>query len=139
MPISTKLFCNIWFEWYFDATKTVWILSWERNVFNDLQISTKLRFKVDLCYSDKYKPFWQQFYYFPSPFRLLKYLQHNRNLKLVRDNETMTSLLKYGKMAVLSLLAQLPQTDHDPKSFVSDLTLFNVRWLFVVYSNLFNW
>lgn len=65
-----------------------------------------------------------------SHFRLTKYLPHSRNLMRVRDPEKRMSLLKCGRLPVVSFLSELPQTEHDPQSFAVDLTLFTVNVFF---------
>lgn len=60
--------------------------------------------------------------------RLVNYLPHSRNLMRVRDDKRMT-LLKCGRLPVVSFLSELPKSEHDPQSFAIDLTLFTVSLL----------
>lgn len=59
-------------------------------------------------------------------FRLTKYLPHSRNLLRVKDSDKRVSLLKCGRLPVVSFLSELPQSEHDPQSFAVDLSLFTV-------------
>lgn len=59
--------------------------------------------------------------------RLAKFLPFNRNLNRIRDPAVRNTLLKCGKLPVVSFLSELPQTEHDPQSFACDLTLFTVN------------
>lgn len=66
-------------------------------------------------------------------FRLVKFLPHSRNLMRVRDDRR-TTLLKCGRLPVVSFLSELPKSEHDPQSFAIDLTLFTVSHLYSLFS-----
>lgn len=51
----------------------------------------------------------------------------------VRDPEKRMSLLKCGRLPVVSFLSELPQTEHDPQSFAVDLTLFTVNVFLLIF------
>jgi len=44
----------------------------------------------------------------------------------MKDSTTRQKLLYQGKMAIIACLCKLPRTQHDPLSFVVDVTVFTV-------------
>lgn len=69
--------------------------------------------------------------------RLTKYLPYNRNLLRLRESDRKIQLLKCGRLPVVSFLSEMPQTEHDPRSFAVDLTLFTVSFLWCLSSLVF--
>lgn len=59
--------------------------------------------------------------------RLAKYQPFNRNLMRITDLQKQVGQLKYGKSEIISLLMQLPATNHVPASFAVDLMLYTVH------------
>lgn len=60
-------------------------------------------------------------------FRLEKYWRYNRDFRRQNaDDNTKVRQLRFGRLAVVSMLAELPKTKHYPRSFTVDLTLFTV-------------
>lgn len=69
--------------------------------------------------------------------RLTPYLPYNRNLLRQRDSETKTKTLKCGRLPIVSLLSELPGTQHDPQSFGVDLTLFTDKLIHLTVTGMF--
>ncbi|EDS33177.1 conserved hypothetical protein [Culex quinquefasciatus] len=72
-----------------------------------------------------------------SQQRLQAYLTYNRNISIKRDLETRCRYLKMGRLPVVSFLSELPNTKHDPQSFVVDLTLFTPQLLLLTVTGVF--
>lgn len=66
-------------------------------------------------------------------YRLSAYLPHNRNNLRVRDLDGLIKHMKNGRLPVVSFLSELPATEHDPRSFAVDLTLFTVNTVFFFF------
>lgn len=66
--------------------------------------------------------------------RLQSFWKLNRNFRRIINNDDNSKIrqLKFGRLAVVSLLVELPKTQHDPQSFTVDLTLFTVSHVFVI-------
>lgn len=72
-----------------------------------------------------------------SQQRLQNYLTYNRNINSKRDLETRCRYLKMGRLPVVSFLSELPNTKHDPQSFVVDLTLFTPQLILLTVTGVF--
>lgn len=72
-----------------------------------------------------------------SQQRLQAYLTYNRNISIKRDLETRCRYLKMGRLPVVSFLSELPNTKHDPQSFVVDLTLFTPQLMLLTVTGVF--
>ncbi|XP_058824868.1 nuclear RNA export factor 1 [Topomyia yanbarensis] len=72
-----------------------------------------------------------------SQQRLQNYLAYNRNLNSKRDLDSRCRFLKMGRLPVVSFLSELPQTKHDPQSFVVDLTLFTPQLILLTVTGVF--
>ncbi|XP_017482149.1 PREDICTED: nuclear RNA export factor 1 [Rhagoletis zephyria] len=70
--------------------------------------------------------------------RLEKYWRYNRSLlRQNADDNIRLRLLRYGRLAVVSMLAELPKTKHYPRSFTVDLTLFTPKMIVFTVAGLF--
>ncbi|XP_054731276.1 nuclear RNA export factor 1 [Anastrepha obliqua] len=70
--------------------------------------------------------------------RLEKYWRYNRSLlRQNTDDNTRLRLLRFGRLAVVSMLAELPKTKHYPRSFTVDLTLFTPKMIVFTVAGLF--
>ncbi|CAG9767079.1 unnamed protein product [Ceutorhynchus assimilis] len=65
------------------------------------------------------------------------YQTENRNLTQVKDLNRRCKLLKQGKLAVVSFLQDMPETQHDILSFTVDLTVFTPTMLCLTVSGMF--
>lgn len=72
-----------------------------------------------------------------SQQRLQSYLTYNRNLTSKRDLDTRCRFLKMGRLPVVSFLSELPNTKHDPQTFVVDLTLFTPQLILLTVTGVF--
>ncbi|XP_065082338.1 nuclear RNA export factor 1 isoform X1 [Ochlerotatus camptorhynchus] len=72
-----------------------------------------------------------------SQQRLQNYLTYNRNLNSKRDLDTRCRYLKMGRLPVVSFLSELPNTKHDPQTFVVDLTLFTPQLILLTVTGVF--
>lgn len=72
-----------------------------------------------------------------SQQRLQTYLTYNRNLNSKRDLDTRCRYLKMGRLPVVSFLSELPNTKHDPQTFVVDLTLFTPQLILLTVTGVF--
>lgn len=72
-----------------------------------------------------------------SQQRLQAYLTYNRNISIKRDLDTRCRYLKMGRLPVVSFLSELPNTKHDPQSFVVDLTLFTPQLMLLTVTGVF--
>lgn len=72
-----------------------------------------------------------------SQQRLQSYLTYNRNLNSKRDLDTRCRYLKMGRLPVVSFLSELPNTKHDPQTFVVDLTLFTPQLILLTVTGVF--
>ncbi|XP_071441376.1 nuclear RNA export factor 1-like [Hetaerina americana] len=69
--------------------------------------------------------------------RLNDYLVESRNLLKVPDYARRQKLLRKGKLAIVTFLSQLPQTQHDPLSFAIDLPIFTPQLIYILVTGLF--
>nr|AHK06057.1 nuclear export factor [Locusta migratoria manilensis] len=69
--------------------------------------------------------------------RLNVYLGYSRNLMRVPETDRRRKLLKRGRHAVVSVLSDLPRTEHDPQSFTFDLLIFTPQLMVVAISGVF--
>lgn len=60
------------------------------------------------------------------PFR--DYQDDSRNLRRVMDTQRRRKLLKQGRLSVVSTLAKLPRTKHDPSTMTVDVLLTTVNF-----------
>ncbi|XP_004531112.1 nuclear RNA export factor 1 [Ceratitis capitata] len=70
--------------------------------------------------------------------RLEKYWRYNRDLRRQNvDDNTKFRNLRVGRLAVVSMLAELPKTKHFPRSFTVDLTLFTPKMIVFTVAGMF--
>ncbi|XP_011209419.2 nuclear RNA export factor 1 [Bactrocera dorsalis] len=70
--------------------------------------------------------------------RLEKYWRYNRDFRRQNaDDNTKVRQLRFGRLAVVSMLAELPKTKHYPRSFTVDLTLFTPKMIVFTVAGLF--
>ncbi|XP_046383799.1 nuclear RNA export factor 1-like [Ischnura elegans] len=69
--------------------------------------------------------------------RLNDYLGDSRNLLKVPDYARRQKLLRKGKLAIVTFLSQLPETQHDPLSFAVDVPICNPQLIYISVSGLF--
>ncbi|XP_047099538.1 nuclear RNA export factor 1-like [Schistocerca piceifrons] len=72
-----------------------------------------------------------------SHSRLNVYLGNNRNLMRVTETDRRRKLLRRGRHVVVTALADLPRTEHDPQSFTFDLLIFSPQLMVVAVSGMF--
>ncbi|KAL1494139.1 hypothetical protein ABEB36_009785 [Hypothenemus hampei] len=65
------------------------------------------------------------------------YQTDNRNILKVQDPDRRSRLLKQGKLSVVSLLQEMPETKHDIHSFTVDLTLYTPQMICLSVSGMF--
>lgn len=75
--------------------------------------------------------------HFNNQQRLVPYISYNRNILRTRDNDQRLKQLKLGRLPIVSLLSELPATQHDPQSFAVDLTLFTEKLILLSVTGLF--
>ncbi|XP_073514582.1 nuclear RNA export factor 1 [Phyllobates terribilis] len=73
----------------------------------------------------------------PSRSSLGDYFNYSRNIKRLRDPTLRFKLLKYKRLNVVSLLNELPRTQHDLNSFVVDVTAQSNTLLCFVVNGVF--
>ncbi|KAM4018439.1 nuclear RNA export factor 1 [Anomaloglossus baeobatrachus] len=73
----------------------------------------------------------------PSRSSLGEYFNFSRNIKRLRDPTLRFKLLKYKRLNVVSLLNELPRTQHDLNSFVVDITAQSNTLLCFVVNGVF--
>lgn len=69
--------------------------------------------------------------------RLTPYLAYNRNVLRSKDIDVRCRQLKMGRLPIVTLLTQLPSTQHDPQSFGVDLTLFTEKLILLTVTGVF--
>lgn len=69
--------------------------------------------------------------------KLSNYWPYNRNILRLHDTDSKSRLLRFGRLPCVSLLSELPKTQHDPQSFSVDLSLFTPKLICFTVAGVF--
>ncbi|XP_058252155.1 nuclear RNA export factor 1 isoform X2 [Hemibagrus wyckioides] len=73
----------------------------------------------------------------PSKSNLGEYVNHNRNIKRIKDPVTRFRMLKHTRLNVVAFLNELPKTQHDLASFTVDVNTCSQTLLVFTVSGVF--